>query len=118
MHLRDYIEHLRSKPEHIRRRIALGTSFGFTALVAVLWFTSLAASGTFTLASNTVPENKDLPPVLPDTSKSVSELLGAVGAYQSAAKNPEAPITIVDGSASSTLEARGASEQEKTVIPF
>jgi len=33
----EYINHLKTKPEHHRRRIALGASTAITALVFVLW---------------------------------------------------------------------------------
>ncbi len=33
----DHVERLRAKPEHVRRRIAVGTTFGITGLVAILW---------------------------------------------------------------------------------
>jgi predicted PurR-regulated permease PerM len=35
--MEEYINHLKTKPEHHRRRIALGASTAITALVFVLW---------------------------------------------------------------------------------
>jgi len=34
----NYIEKLRNKPEHIRRRILLGSTISITAIVALIWF--------------------------------------------------------------------------------
>lgn len=39
--MKKYIEHLRTKPEHIRQRIALLTSFGITLVILMIWASSL-----------------------------------------------------------------------------
>jgi hypothetical protein len=46
MSLASYIDHLRTKPEHVRRRIAFWTSAGTTALIFMFWIASYTALGT------------------------------------------------------------------------
>lgn len=44
-----YLENLRAKPEHVRRRIAFWSSFAFTAIVFAFWLGSF--TGTFSNGS-------------------------------------------------------------------
>lgn len=49
-----YLEEMRAKPEHIRRRMAFGVSLAITAVIFVFWLgsmTSLGASSTGAIAS-------------------------------------------------------------------
>ncbi len=46
MNISSYIEHLKTKPEYIRRRIALWSSLGLTALVFMFWFASITTIGS------------------------------------------------------------------------
>ena len=48
--MRDFIERLKAKPEHVRRRIAIGTSAGITGVVATGWFFTLLFAGNLSLA--------------------------------------------------------------------
>ena len=40
-----YLEHLKNKPEHIRKQIALGTASGITLIIFVFWIGSFTAIG-------------------------------------------------------------------------
>ena len=46
MSVQSYLEHLRTKPDHIKRRIAFWTSFSFTAIVFMFWIGSFSALGS------------------------------------------------------------------------
>ena len=46
MSIETYIENLRAKPEHVRRRFALWSSFGFTAIIFLFWLASFTAIGS------------------------------------------------------------------------
>lgn len=119
MNIRDYVEHLKSKPEHVRQRIALGASAGFTAVVLVGWVVALGASGTLALSSSS-SANSDtgLAQAAQETKSGFSNLLGAASAYQQASQSGTAPLTIVGGRASSTLDQKTDANEGKTVIPF
>lgn len=72
--MRRHIEHLRSKPEHVKRRIAFFTSLGVTVLIFIFW----AASFTLQITSDD--------PVA----------AGAVGADS---PQPDSPVSVLSASA-------------------
>lgn len=45
MSLETYLETLRAKPEHIRRRVAFWTSAGITGLIFMFWLASFSVNG-------------------------------------------------------------------------
>lgn len=118
MDIRDYLEELRRKPEHIRRRIALGTSFGITSLVFIGWLTALTSSGT--LAATPLPREENAPQLteaVQQTGSSIGQLLGAVQAARPVEGSVDG-LQIVDANVSSTLKEDAPLEDERTVIPF
>ena len=44
MTIQAYIQQLSAKPEHVRRRIAFWSSFGFTAVIFAFWLASFTTS--------------------------------------------------------------------------
>ncbi len=44
-----YIEHLRAKPLHHRKRIAVGVSAGITVIIALFWYSSFSYFNTDSL---------------------------------------------------------------------
>ncbi len=116
MHVRDYIEHLKRKPEHIRRRIALGSTAGVTALVFAGWLTALLTSDALALTPQNPAMSAEIAEANRQTSQGFSELLGAASAFQSGTTQTEEGLMIVDGEQSSTVSA--PAEDTRTVIPF
>jgi len=45
MTIQSYIEHLRTKPAHIKNRIALGSAFSITLIIFVFWIASFTSVG-------------------------------------------------------------------------
>ena len=45
MSLYSYIEKLKAKPEHIRKRYAFSVSFGLTAIIFLFWLASFSSFG-------------------------------------------------------------------------
>ncbi len=109
--MRDYLEHLKRKPEHVRRQVALGVSGGAAALVFVGWAAMLSASGALTL--NDVPADNSF---AQDAQKTGAGLAGAAAAFSSVLSD-EPTVTAVDADASSTLDD-SQDTGEATVIPF
>ena len=127
MNVRDHVERLKAKPEHIRRRIAVGTSVGITGVVATVWFFTLLFGGTLSLAipATVVQSDGTLAQVNDDGSKSAnpgnassvasadtgfSQLLGAVGI--STAKSAPAALKVEDQAPAV------ATATQPTAIPF
>lgn len=113
--MKDYIISLRQKPEPVRKRIALGASVGVTALVALVWVTTMAATGVFTLATKTPPATEQAQ--AGSMGSNFSQLMGAVGAATGATTSPAA-LTIVDGGTTSTFQEPATNTSDATVIPF
>ena len=118
--LTDHLDRLREKPEHVRHRIAFLTSAGVTALVAILWVTALATSGTLAL-KQTAPEVVDGQPrvaeTFAETKSAFSELMGAVGAAAGATSS-EPTLTTVESRTVTTFDTKIGNDTDKTVIPF
>ena len=117
MALSRHIETLRAKPEHVRERITFFTSAGVTGLVALVWVTTLATTGTFSLApaSDTLATETE---AVRASQNTFSQLVGAVGAVVGATSSP-AELRIIDAGSSSSLDEREvANTSNATVIPF
>jgi len=51
MDIHAHLQNLRAKPEHIRKRYAFWSAFGFTAVVAAFWVASFTTIGGSTHAA-------------------------------------------------------------------
>jgi hypothetical protein len=83
--MRDFIERLKAKPEHVRRRIALGTSLGITGVVATAWFFTLLFAGTLSLA---------IPPTIVGQNATLADQSGTDGSAN--AGGPAANVAGAD----------------------
>lgn len=115
MSVRDYIEHMKSKPVHERRRFALFSSAAVTLVVATGWFGALAASGDLALKPSENDATAELVRSTEEGSDRFNDLVGAVNAFQTGYEGG-APIQVVDMEESSTLETETTGDA--TVIPF
>jgi hypothetical protein len=119
-----HLHALRQKPEHIRKSIAVGASFGITGLVALVWVGTLASTGAFALA----PLGATNTQVATETTQSASpfsnfsQLLGgaaASGGTDSSSSNPA--LKIVSDASSSSLDRTQQPAQKSntaTVLTF
>lgn len=118
----DFIERLRAKPEHVRRRIAFGTAAGLTGVVTIGWMAALVAGNAFILTPNQdAPTLADsLKPLSENANETQSNIFGLLGAA-GAATDTKAPasLTIIETDTSSTLDvAQTPTSDNRTVIPF
>jgi len=72
MNIQAYIENLRDRPEHIRRRYAFWSSFGVTAVVFAFWLGSI--SGADAVVKQSVAA------VAAKTSSPAQSLVAGIGA--------------------------------------
>jgi hypothetical protein len=112
---KDYIEHLKSKPEHVRERVAVGCALVVTVVVALGWMAALTSSGVLALSTPNEAD-RQLASAAASTKKETSNLLGAAAAFQGSLQG-EGNITVVESGATSTLD-RDTTSDERTVIPF
>lgn len=126
--MQDFIWKLKQKPEHVRRQITVGASAGITALVAVIWVTTMATSGTFALGTkpanttgaNQMPSSDAFALSGTNVKSNFSQLVGAVGSAISGTSSQPA-LTIIDGTTTSSFDKPAASANTNpsaTVIPF
>lgn len=125
--MQKFIHTLKQKPEHVRHRIAMGTSIGVTALVGVIWVAVMATSGTFALNTNPAtstgtgqtPSSDAFALSGTNVKSNFSQLVGAVGAATGATTSQPA-LTIVDGTTTSSFNqpTQQSANASATVIPF
>lgn len=117
------IHHLKSKPEHIRDRIAYGTAAGITAIIALVWITTSVTTGGILspvqfyspqIAQNTASVIKDTTSRISPTS-----FLGsAATAFTSSKETQPVHLEIVNVSQSSTVPQTPVQGTGRTIIPF
>ena len=109
-----HIEHIKSKPHHIRKRVAFGTAFAGTAVIALVWLVSSVGTGAFALKNTSFADStgQGNNPVT-EGSSNTSAVAGASAGLET---NKDMPtrIEIID-TASSTRQSKKA---EQTTIPF
>ncbi len=129
--LKHHLTTLRQKPEHVRRRVAVGASVGVTALVAVIWAGTLAATGALAIGGGLGTtgsdaggiEKKESDFALSGTNinSNFSQLLGAVSAATKGTSSAPA-LRVIDGDTSSSFEQTkkptNQNNTKATVIAF
>lgn len=111
--LTEHIEHVKTKPHHVRKRVAFGVAGGVTGLIGLVWLAGSLSFGLFAIKDHNFAESTGAVPVIttsnaPDTSK----LAGAASAFTTGSQT--AHIEIVDTTPSVTPNKKA----EQTVIPF
>jgi hypothetical protein len=128
----DYVGRLRTKPEHVRRRIALGTAIGTTGVIAAAWLFVLVSSGSLLIPATPAPGTSALAQngaaqvqsATAQTQSGFQQLLGAVGFASATTAQPS--LTIVNTASSSNSgdsSSDGSATQsptggDQTIIPF
>jgi hypothetical protein len=124
--MRNFVERLRNKPEHIRRRVAVGTAVGITGVVTATWLFGLTLSGNLALAVPKFDGNSDsvagqtaapnLSNAVTQTQAGFAQLLGAAGV--ATATTAPASLTVEDAKPAATQTAEQHNSMGQTVIPF
>lgn len=117
--LKQHLDTLRAKPEHVRHRIAFGTAFAVTGVVALAWMATMASSGVLALREEAPAAPPDeIDAALAESTSAFSNLVGAAGAAFGAG-SPEAALKIIEERTTSTLDdAPPGNDTQETVIPF
>lgn len=74
-----HLQHLRTKPDHVKQRIAFVTSLSISAIIFVFWIVSLSVGG---ISTDTVAAKKaevNAPSPFSSLSASVSDAVGSLG---------------------------------------
>ncbi len=114
--MKEFIQRLAAKPEHVRKRIALGASAGFTALVLVAWSATMVSTGAFATGPGAAaPQPAPVALTSTNIKSNFNQLMGAVGAATASTSKPA--LTVIDGKTTSSLDAT-TTNPSATVIPF
>ncbi|MBP9817115.1 MAG: hypothetical protein KBD05_03790 [Candidatus Pacebacteria bacterium] len=109
--MKDYVEHLRAKPESVRRTIAFVAAAAIAAVVATGWMIALVSSGTLAIAP--VSSSEEAASAFSETQQRFDELAGAASAFYT---NQEAAgVTVVEDEAPVPAEP---APQEAKVLHF
>lgn len=109
----EHIEHVKTKPHHIRKRVAFFAAGSLTAVIALVWLTGSIALGRFALPSNSFADAGGEPSIIATGNESTqgNSFAGVAAAFEDPAP---AKIQIVNVSTSTTV----GKPLEETVIPF
>ncbi len=110
-----HIEHIKSKPHHVRKRVAFSAAFAGTGFIALVWLVGSVGTGAFALKDTSFADSIGQENTLTtDGNSVVGGVAGAAAAPALESANAPARIEIID-TASSTRQSKKA---EQTTIPF
>lgn len=113
-----HIEQIKSRPHHVRKRVAFGTAAALTAVIALAWLVGSVSSGVFALKPTSFADSAGQENGIVVGNENGSTNLAGALAGQAAAtlSSPDAPahIEIVD----TTPPKAQTKKAEPTVIPF
>ncbi|MDP2654958.1 MAG: hypothetical protein Q8P17_00085 [bacterium] len=109
----EHINRVKSKPHHIRRRVAFSAAAVGTAVIALVWLVGSLGTGAFALKSSSFADNAGEETIVSENGDS-KDLSGVAAVLQSAPASEPARIEIVD----SAKPESSSNKTEQTVIPF
>lgn len=109
----DHIEHVKGKPHHIRKQIAFGVAASGTALIALVWFVSTLAAGTFAIQGNSFAQSTGQESIFVASSTGNTGQIAGAAAPLSNTANAPAHIEIVNATTTSQNV-----QAVQTTIPF
>ncbi|MCX6789975.1 MAG: hypothetical protein NTV60_00410 [Candidatus Kaiserbacteria bacterium] len=109
----EHIEHVKGKPHHIRKQVALGAATFVSAVIALVWLAGSFAMGSFAIAGSDFAMSTG-EEVVATTSDAVSQGLAGVVSAEILQKNVPAHIEIVDTSVSVPVKK----QSDQTILPF
>ena len=110
----DFIERLRAKPEHVRRRFAIAAGSAAGGIVLMGWLTMVVTYGL--LPDDASYASDDLSTIrtaLENVGENAPSLAGVAGVLST---GNGGDLTVIETKTSSTLSEAGT--DERTVIPF
>ncbi len=112
-----HIAYLKSKPHHVRKRIAFGTAATITTLIGVLWFGASFSSGSYAITGSNFAQSTGSSTVAPvvHSAENTNKLAGVAAAFYSSEQTKPAHIEIIDTATTSTLSQKNT---DRTIIPF
>jgi hypothetical protein len=109
----EHIEHVKGKPHHVRRRVAVAGATVGSAMIALVWLVSSVMTGAFAIEGSTFALSTGQEGAFATTSASGTEGLAGAAAAVSGSSG-KARIEIVD----TTPPPVPSKQSDKTMLPF
>jgi len=113
--LSQHIEHVRNRPHHIRKQVALGVALGITAVIAIIWLGVNLSTGAFHIAGTSFADATT--ETQPQLTASNNSLLGAAAAALNGSSSP-AELQVVSQGSGEAPTAPAQNPSDQTFIPF
>lgn len=112
----EHIEHIKGKPHHIRRRIALTAAAATSAVIALVWLAGSFATGAFAIQGSDFAMSSGQAATVSavDASGNQQNVAGAAAAAVLQPADAPAHIEIVD----TTPTAPAKQQSDPTILPF
>jgi hypothetical protein len=111
--LSEHITHVKTKPHHVRRRVAFSAAASVTGLIALVWLVGSVSAGAFALKNTSFADNAGGSSIEATSASDNTQNLAGAAAALDDAKAP-AHIKIVDTSPATST----GKSAEQTTIPF
>ena len=110
----DFIERLRARHEHVRRRVAVAAGGAAGGIALVGWLTIVATYGLLPESASYASDDlSNIRSALENAGENAPNLAGVAGAVSAGTADG---LTVIETKTSSTLSGEGT--DERTVIPF
>ncbi|MDE1944459.1 MAG: hypothetical protein KGH97_03145 [Patescibacteria group bacterium] len=111
----DHIDHIKGKPHHIRKKIALTTAATCAAGIGLVWLVGSLSLGAFAIQGSNFAESTGQGALVVDNTN-IPNLAGAAAALPPSEQSASAPAHIEIIDAASSTPAKNTADQ--TIIPF
>lgn len=113
----DFIERLRAKPEHVRRRIAVTSATAITGVITLGWFAALVAGNTIML-DQPVEGTPTLAGSAQEMTASVENARASWQAAFNTTGEESESLQIIEGETKSTVQTNTDVVDDRQSIPF
>lgn len=116
--LAHHINHIKSKPHHVRRRIAFGVAGALAVFIGVVWIAGSLSLGTFAVNGSSFAQSTGAEVPVPQAGQSSQQaaLAGAAAALQQT--ETASHIEIVNPQSPTATTASSSDTAGQTIIPF
>lgn len=108
----EHIEHIKTKPHHIRKQVAFGVASVGSGLVALVWLGSSLATGAFAIQETSFAESIGKG-IATTPGSPAQNIAGAAAALPVDNDEPRIEIVNVVATSSAPVQVR-----EETILPF
>ncbi|PIR83337.1 hypothetical protein COU19_01230 [Candidatus Kaiserbacteria bacterium CG10_big_fil_rev_8_21_14_0_10_56_12] len=112
--LGEHVTHLKTKPHHVRKRVAVGVASVVTGLVAIAWLAVSISTNAFAIQGSTFAESTSQGAVVQTVTERPNANLAGAAATVPDTDGPSR-IEIVNVA---TTSSATSSHAEPTIIPF